>query len=389
MNHNDLESQLISIRRHLHQYPELSKEEFETTKSITKWLREKEIDIRPTSLETGVFAEIKGGKPGPTIAVRADIDALPIEEKTGLPFTSKITGKMHACGHDFHTAAAIGAAYLLKEEQELLHGNVRFLFQPAEEFGAGAEKVIHDGQLEDVEAIIGLHNKPDLPVGTIGLKNGPLMAAVDRFKVVIHGKGAHAALPHNGHDPIVVAAQLITALQTIVSRNVTALESAIVSVTKIEGGNTWNVIPSSVTIEGTVRTFDPEIRRKVKERFYAISEHVTAAFSQTADILWFPGPPPLRNNSLITEITRTAANKLELNVIDPEPSTAGEDFAYYLQKIPGTFAFFGTNGKEDWHHPSFTVDETAIMKAAYFLYESAKELITQQQLIVFEKEKAI
>jgi amidohydrolase len=211
------------------------------------------------------------------------------------------------------------------------------------------------------------------------------MAAVDRFKVVIHGKGAHAALPHNGYDPIVGAAQLITGLQTIVSRNVNPLDSAIVSVTNIEGGNTWNVIPSNVTIEGTVRTFNPEIRKEVKERFYAVTEHVTAAFSQKADIQWFPGPPPLSNNSVITEITRTAANKLSLRVIDPDPSTAGEDFAYYLQKIPGTFAFFGTNGNEDWHHPSFTLDETAIIKAAYFLYESAKELLEQQQFIVFEK----
>lgn len=381
MNLTDLESRLLFIRRHLHQYPELSNEEFETTKSIATWLREEEIDIRPTSLETGVFAEIKGGKPGPTIALRADIDALPIEEQTCLPFSSKIKGKMHACGHDFHTAAVIGAAYLLKEEQENLQGNIRILFQPAEEFGAGAKKVMDDGQLEDVDAIIGLHNKPDLPVGTIGLKNGPLMAAVDRFKVVIRGKGAHAALPHNGHDPIVTAAQLITGLQTIVSRNVSPLKCAIVSVTKIEGGNTWNVIPGSVTIEGTVRSFNPEIRELIKERFYAVTKHVTAAFAQKEDIYWYPGPPQLSNHSVITEITRNAAKKLSLRVIDPEPSPAGEDFAYYLEKVPGTFVFFGTNGKEDWHHPSFTLDETAIINAAYFLYESAKELLEQQRLI--------
>ncbi|MFL6517485.1 MAG: amidohydrolase, partial [Bacillus sp. (in: firmicutes)] len=174
MNRTELESRLISIRRYLHQYPELSTEEFETTRSIQKWLQEEEIDIRRTGLSTGVIAEIKGEKPGPIVAIRADIDALPIEEQTGLPYASKIKGKMHACGHDFHTAAAIGAAYLLKESQAELKGTVRIIFQPAEESGGGAQKVIKDGQLDGVEAIIGLHNKPDLPVGTIGLKEGPL-----------------------------------------------------------------------------------------------------------------------------------------------------------------------------------------------------------------------
>ncbi|ALC80548.1 MULTISPECIES: amidohydrolase [Bacillus] len=377
MSPTELEARLISIRRHMHQYPELSKEEFETTKAITGWLQEKQIEIRPTSLETGVFADIKGGKSGATIAVRADIDALPIEEKTDLPYASKIKGKMHACGHDFHTAAAIGAAYLLKEDQENLQGNIRFLFQPAEESGGGAVKVIKDGQVDDVDAIIGLHNKPELPVGTVGIKSGPIMAAVDRFKVNIKGKGAHAALPNNGRDPIVAAAQLISSIQTIVSRNVSPLQSAVVSVTRIEGGSTWNVIPEDVTIEGTVRTFDNTVRKEVKERFYSVVEHVSAAFSQEAKIQWFAGPPPLINHSEITDATRAAAKRLSLHVIDPDPSTAGEDFAYYLQNIPGSFAFFGTSGNEDWHHPSFTVDEKAIVKAAYFLYESAKELLAQ------------
>ncbi|PKG23303.1 amidohydrolase [Niallia nealsonii] len=379
-----LEAELISIRRHLHQHPELSNEEFATTQYILKWLHEKNIEIRDTLLPTGVFADIKGGKQGPTIAIRADIDALPIEEQTNLPFTSSVKGKMHACGHDFHTAAAIGAAFLLKEDQKNLKGNIRLLFQPAEELGGGALKVIDDGQLDDVASIIGLHNKPDLPVGTVGLKEGPLMAAVDRFKVILYGKGAHAALPHNGHDPIIGAVQLINGLQTIVSRNINPLESAILSVTKMVAGTTWNVIPSHVTIEGTVRTFSPKVREQVKKRFYDITENIAAAFSQKADIRWYSGPPPLANNSTITEIAKTAAYKQSLKVINPEPSTAGEDFSYYLQKTPGTFAFFGTNGEEDWHHPSFTVDESALIKAAYFLYESAKELLEQQHLVAFE-----
>ncbi|MFY0779374.1 amidohydrolase [Peribacillus simplex] len=371
----ELEKRLISIRRHLHQYPELSNEEFETTKSIQKWLGEEGIEIRNTGLKTGVFADIKGGKPGLTVAIRADIDALPIEEQTGLPFASKVKGVMHACGHDFHTAAVIGAAYLLKECQSELNGTVRLIFQPAEESGGGAAHVIKDGQIGDVAAIIGLHNKPNLPVGTIGIKEGPLMAAVDRFQIVLQGKGSHAAIPHSGKDPIAAAAQLITALQTIVSRNVSPLESAVVSVTRITGGSTWNVIPGDVTLEGTIRTFESTIREEIKDKFYSIVNHIAAAFSQEATIGWFPGPPALHNHPAVTEMARRSALGQSLHVINPEPSMGGEDFAYYLQHIPGTFAFFGTNGNEDWHHPAFTIDENSIIKAAHFLFESAKDLL--------------
>ncbi|MEH7419405.1 amidohydrolase [Neobacillus drentensis] len=380
MNPQELESYLISVRRHLHQYPELSNHEFETTKSIETWLKELAIPIRNTDLKTGVFADIKGGKPGPIVAIRADIDALPIEEKTGLPYASKIKGVMHACGHDFHTAALIGAAYLLKENLSQLNGSVRLIFQPAEELGGGAQHVIKDGQLDGVEAIIGLHNKPELPVGTIGIKEGPLMAAVDRFQIVLYGKGSHAALPQNGNDPIVGAGQLITALQTIVSRNVSPLHSAVVSVTKIIGGSTWNVIPGEVSLEGTIRTFDPMIREEVKAKFYNIVNSIAAAFSQEAEISWFPGPPPLVNHNSVTDIVKRAAEKQSLEVIHPNLSTAGEDFSYYLLHCPGHFAFFGTNGNEDWHHPEFTIDESAILKAAYFLYESARELLESQAI---------
>ena len=380
MNQQELESYLISVRRHLHQYPELSNQEFETTKSIEKWLKELAIPIRNTDLNTGVFADIKGGKPGPIVAIRADIDALPIEEKTGLPYASKIKGVMHACGHDFHTAALIGAAYLLKVNQCQVKGTVRLIFQPAEELGGGAKHVIEDGQLDGVKAIIGLHNKPELPVGTIGIKEGPLMAAVDRFQIVLYGKGSHAALPQNGNDPIVAAGQLITALQTIVSRNVSPLQNAVVSVTKIIGGSTWNVIPGEVSLEGTVRTFNPIIREEIKTKFYTIVNAIAAAFSQEVEINWFPGPPALVNHKSITEIVETAARQQSLEVIQPEPSTAGEDFSYYLLNIPGTFAFFGTNGNEDWHHPEFTVDESALLQAAYFLYESARELLNQHSI---------
>lgn len=321
-----------------------------------------------------MFADIIGKHPGPIVAIRADIDALPIEEQTGFAYASKNKGKMHACGHDFHTTAVIGAAYLLKESQSELHGTVRLLFQPAEETGWGAQYVMKDGQLQGVEAIIGLHNKPDLPVGTIGVKEGPLMAAVDRFDILIRGKGSHAAKPHMGKDPIAISAQLITALQNIVSRHTSPLQSAVVSVTKIGGGNTWNVIPGEVKLEGTVRTFDLSIRETVKEQMNQIVEHVATAFSQDATITWSPGPPPLMNDEKITKILRETAESQSLRVVHPELSMAGEDFASYLQVVPGSFVFFGTEGKEDWHHPSFILDERAIVKAATFLSEGAKRL---------------
>lgn len=381
MKQTALESLLINIRRHLHQYPELSKQEFETTKSIQKWLSAAGIEIRSTGLPTGVFADIGGEKPGPIVAVRADIDALPIQEQTGLSYASRINGVMHACGHDFHTAAAIGAGFLLKENQAELNGTVRLIFQPAEESGGGAEKVIKDGQLEGVDVIIGLHNKPDLPVGTIGLKEGPLMAAVDRFEIALRGKGSHAGLPHTGKDPIVAAAQVISALQSIVSRTISPLQSAVVSVTRIEGGNTWNVIPEQVILEGTVRTFDTSIRAEIKNQVNQMVEHIATAFTQDATVSWYPGPPPVINSEGITEIARKSAESIGLKVVHPEPSMAGEDFASYLQQIPGSFAFFGTSGIEDWHHPSFTVDESAIIKAANYLYESAKSLLAKNSLL--------
>ncbi|MFB6466961.1 amidohydrolase [Cytobacillus sp. Hz8] len=376
MSHTEnLESRLISIRRYLHQYPELSREEFETTKAIKLWLEEAGIELRESKLSTGVFADINGRKPGPVIAIRADIDALPIEEQSGVSFSSKIKGKMHACGHDFHTAALVGAAYLLSDAREELTGTIRLLFQPAEELGGGAELVLGDGQLEGVQAIIGLHNKPDLPVGTIGLKEGPLMAAVDRFYVKIRGKGSHAALPHSGNDPITATAHIITSLQTIVSRSISSLESAVVSVTRISGGETWNVIPEDVIVEGTIRTIDKAIRSEVKEKFYSIVTHTATAFSQDVTIEWYPGPPALSNHKRITDLVEKTAKNLGLNVIVPEPSMAGEDFSLYLDQVPGTFAFFGTSGNEDWHHPAFTIDESALIKAAYFLTQSARDLL--------------
>ncbi|WP_163253984.1 M20 peptidase aminoacylase family protein [Bacillus tropicus] len=374
-NLEQLTETLISIRRNLHEHPELSYEEFETTKAIKNWLEEENITIINSNLETGVIAEISGNRNGPLIAIRADIDALPIQEETNLPYASKIHGKMHACGHDFHTAAIIGAAYLLKEKESSLSGTVRFIFQPAEESSNGACKVIEAGHLHGVQAIFGMHNKPDLPVGTIGIKDGPLMAGVDRFEIEIHGVGTHAAVPDAGVDPIVASSQIVMALQTIVSRNISSSHNAVVSVTNIHSGNTWNVIPEKATLEGTVRTFQTETREKIPALMKRIIQGVSDALGVKTEFRFYAGPPAVHNDTSLTNLSTQVAETMNLNIISPTPSMAGEDFSFYQQEIPGSFVFMGTSGTHEWHHPAFTVDERALpISAAYFALLAEKAL---------------
>lgn len=360
------ESKLVAIRRHLHENPELSNEEFQTSASIREWLESEGVRISDYPLRTGVIAEVGGRHGGPIIAIRADIDALPIQEETGLPYASRIPGKMHACGHDFHTASILGAAILLKEKEHELLGTVRFLFQPAEERAKGALQVIESGALVGVQAIFGMHNKPDLPVGTIGIKAGPIMAAADGFVVEVEGRGSHAALPEAGVDPIVISAHIVTALQTIVSRNVSAHESAVVSVTRLNSGTAWNVIPERAILDGTLRTFDEGVRSTVRRRFDNIVNGVAGAFESQASVRWIQGPHAVVNDAIWAEQARDTAKSIGLTVVDPLPSLAGEDFAFYMKEVPGVFIFLGTSGPHEWHHPAFDVDERALTVGASF-----------------------
>ncbi|GMK42006.1 hydrolase [Paenibacillus sp. CCS19] len=361
-----LASRLSEIRRELHRYPELSHEEFETTVRIRQWLEAADIRIASYPLRTGIIAEIGGLNGGPIIALRADIDALPIQEETGLPFASTIPGVMHACGHDFHTASILGAAYLLKAKEAELQGTVRLLFQPAEEKASGARKVVESGALEGVSAVFGLHNKPDLPVGTIGIKGGPIMAAADGFVVEVAGKGSHAAVPEAGNDPIVTSAHIVTALQSVVSRNVSPLENAVISVTKLHSGTAWNVIPDKAVLDGTIRTFEETVRRRVRRRFDQVVAGVAAAYETTASVRWIEGPPPVSNDEELAGLAWKEAEALGLLPVVPVPSLAGEDFAVYQQHVPGVFVFLGTEGPHEWHHPAFDLDERALPIAADF-----------------------
>lgn len=372
-----LEGHLVDIRRHLHANPELSGEEYETTAAIREWLRQEGVRIADYPLKTGLVAEIGGLRGGPVVALRADIDALPIQEETGLPFASRRPGVMHACGHDFHTAALIGAAVLLKRREAELPGTVRLLFQPAEEKAKGAAQVIESGALEGVAAVFGLHNKPDLPVGTVGIRTGPIMAAADGFAVEVDGKGTHAAVPEAGLDPLVTAAHMLTALQSIVSRSVSSLDSAVVSVTRLSAGTSWNVIPEKAIFDGTIRTFDEVVRAEVRRRFEQVVDGVAAAFGTTARTRWTGGPPPVVNDARWARTAAKAAERAGLAVVEPKPSPAGEDFALYLKEAPGAFVFLGTNGPREWHHPAFDVDEAALPQAAAYLASAALEALAE------------
>ncbi len=372
-----LEEELIGIRRHLHRHPELSNEEYGTTEYIISLLERAGVRIVEYGLSTGVIAEIGGKKPGSVIGLRADIDALPIQEESGVSFASLYPGKMHACGHDFHTAALIGAAYQLKQREQQLQGTVRLLFQPAEEKAQGAQRIIASGGLEDVRAVIGLHNKPDLPVGTIGIKGGPLMAAADGFVIEVQGGSSHAAVPEAGIDPIIAASHIVTAFQSIVSRNVSPLQSAVVSVTQIHSGNSWNIIPEKAVLEGTIRTFDETVRSKVLERFQEVAVGVAAALGAEATVRWIEGPPPVINDPSLAALGVESVEALGYRAIQPELSLAGEDFAFYQRVVPGLFVFVGTEGSQEWHHPAFNLDERALPVAARFLADVAVRSLVQ------------
>ncbi|WP_439823201.1 amidohydrolase [Paenibacillus borealis] len=373
-----LASQLIEVRRNLHREPELAYEEFRTTEKLREWLTTANIHILDLPLETGLIAEIGQGD-GPVVAIRCDIDALPIEEQTELPFASEIPGKMHACGHDFHTATILGAALLLKERESELPGRVRVLFQPAEETGHGAEGVLASGGLKDVAAIFGLHNSPDLPTGSFGTRSGALTAGVDRFEITVKGVGAHAATPEKGVDSIVTAAQIVTMLQTIVSRQNNTLEPVVLSVTRINGGFTWNVLPEKVELEGTVRTYNEEIRRQIPIQMTRIIEGIAAGAGAEAQLHWYPGPPATINHGDWADFTKEVALEAGYDVHDIPPQMGGEDFSYYLQQIPGAFVNIGTGPAYALHHPRFDVDEAAILPAAKYFASLAEQALQKLQ----------
>lgn len=368
--HIDLQQQLIAWRRELHQFPELSNQEFATTERIQGWLRSAGINALPYDLSTGVVAEI--GQGDALIALRADIDALPIEEAAPVAFRSQHAGVMHACGHDVHTSVMLGAALLLKAREQTLPGRVRLLFQPAEERFGGAKTLIKAGALDGVSAIFGMHNAPELEVGTFATRGGPFYANVDRFDIEIGGKGAHAARPQEGIDAIVIASQIVSALQTLVSRSYSPLESVVVSVTRIEGGNTWNVLPQNVVLEGTVRTHNDAIRAELPQRIRQLISGIAEGFGATARLNWHPGPPALVNTERWAEFSKDVARQQGYNVQHADLQMGGEDFAFYLHNTPGTFVSIGSASALGLHHPGFNPDEALLAPAAGYFSQLAE-----------------
>ena len=378
---NKFEEELIKVQHEFHKYPELSNEEFKTTQTLRELLTSVGVRILDLPLATGLVAEVTGNREGPIIAIRGDIDALPITEETDLNYKSKVIGKMHACGHDFHTTVILGAAYLLKQRELTLRGTVRFIFQAAEESGHGADEVLKTGVLSDVKAIFGLHCAPGLPVGSLGTKVGALTAAVDRFEIKITGVGTHASSPEMGVDPIIVAAHIVNALQTIVSRNVSAFDQVLLSVTHLESGNTWNVIPSIAYLEGTVRTLNAETRKFIPPKILQIIKGMADAFGATAELKWYPGPPATNNTKEWTAVALKVAKEQGYEIKELTPSLIGEDFACYQEKVPGAFVRIGTGESHSLHDPKFIIDEAALVSSAnYFaqLAENALVILTEK-----------
>ncbi|SDZ33580.1 M20 family metallopeptidase [Bacillus sp. 166amftsu] len=360
--------QLIEWRRHFHRYPELSFQEEKTSQFIYDLLQTiPHLEIsRPTKYS--IMARLTGKRPGKTIAIRADMDALPIREENQFEFVSKNPGVMHACGHDGHIAMLLGTVYTLVEQREKIQGEIRFLFQHAEEnFPGGAGEMVAAGVMEDVDYIIGAHLWASLEVGKVGVIYGPAMAAPDVFKITIEGKGGHAGIPHETVDSIAIGTQVVTQLQQIVSRLTNPLDSLVVSVTQFHAGTTHNVIPEQAKIEGTVRSLKHELREQTAQRIENIVKHITEAYGATYHYSYEYGYRPVVNDEWVTQLVENTALELygRERVSRLQPTMAGEDFSAFLQKAPGTFFFIGAGNKEKGivyphHHPRFTIDEDAL-----------------------------
>jgi len=377
----EAEQEAVAWRRRLHAHPELSFEEHETARFVEETLRSfggLELE-RPTP--TSVVARLRGERPGKVLALRADMDALPIQEETELPFASVRAGVMHACGHDAHTAILLASARALSDRRERLAGEVRFLFQHAEEKPpGGASQLVQAGAVDGVDLVVGIHLFSQEPLGTISVPPGPRTAASDTFAIELRGQGGHAAAPHRSVDPVVVAAQVVTNLQQIVSRTVDPIESAVVSVTRFHAGTADNIIPEVVELGGTVRTYTPEVRASVRESVDRILRGVTEAHGATYRFDYTEGYAALHNDPDAAALVEGAA-RAELGedaIRHTPPIMGGEDFSAYLERAPGAFFVVGAGAKDrpPHHHPRFTIDEAALRPGIAVFVRTALEYLS-------------
>lgn len=361
------EKEFIALRREFHSIPELGFKEFETTDRIVQYLKEWDIEVTTFDELTGAVGLLGNNSNFETICIRADIDALPIKEETGLEYASKNQGNMHACGHDGHIAIALGTAKILSILKDKLRVNVKFLFQPSEEAPGGAESMIENHVLKDVDSIIGLHIFPTLASGVFGIKEGHLMAATDVFDISIKGKGGHGAIPHKAVDSILTATEIITSFQKIISRELDPLSSAVISVGTIHAGSAANIIPEDLTMSGTVRTFDVDVRNYIKNRMEEIVSSITKTNKATYVLNHTYGVPAVTNDINLTRKIKNILEKSlgEDSLVETDPTMSSEDFALYQEQIPGTFMFLGSQNKDKkivnlLHHSQYSIDENVL-----------------------------
>ena len=365
-----LQPSIVEWRRELHQKPELAFAERITAEFIRQKLEQWQISHQTGIAKTGIVATITGNSAGKVLAIRADMDALPIQEANEVPYKSQHDGKMHACGHDGHTAIALATAYYLNRHRDDFSGTVKIIFQPAEEGPGGAKPMIEEGVLNnpDVDAIIGLHLWNNLPLGTIGVRSGALMAAVECFRLSILGKGGHGAMPHQTVDSIVVASQIVNALQTIVARNINPIDSAVVTVGELHAGTALNVIADTARMSGTIRYFNPELETTIAERLEAIIAGVCQMHHAQYELNHWRLYPPTINDKKIAELVRSVAESVvetPVGVVPECQTMGGEDMSFFLQQVPGCYFFLGSANPErglayPHHHPRFDFDETAL-----------------------------
>ena len=377
----DFQPELATWRRDIHAHPETAFEEHRTAEFVAKRLGEFGIEVHRGLAGTGVVGTLKGARPGGrAIAIRADMDALDVHEKNGFAHCSTHRGKMHACGHDGHTTMLLGAARYLAETRNFA-GTVHFVFQPAEENEAGGRVMVEEGLFEKfpVEMVFGMHNWPGLPIGKFAVRAGPLLASSDIFEITVEGKGSHGAMPHTGVDPVVVAAQITLGLQTIRSRATHPLDGAVVSVTQVHGGDTWNVIPDEVVLRGTTRSFKPEVQDLIEDGIRRIAEGVAASQGAKVRIRYERRYPPTVNTEKETEIAAGAASEVAgaANVIrDYTPSMGAEDFAFMLQAKPGCYVLIGNGESASLHNPRYDFnDEVLPLGASYWARLVERELV--------------
>ncbi|MER8901511.1 M20 aminoacylase family protein [Mesorhizobium sp. M0802] len=378
----EMQDEVAGWRRHLHQTPELNFDVFKTAAFVTEKLKEFGCDDVVTGLgKTGVVGIIHGRKgQGATIGLRADMDALPINEITGKPYASTIPGKMHACGHDGHTAMLLGAAKYLTETRNFA-GSVAVIFQPAEEGGGGGNEMVKDGMMErfDISRVFGMHNMPGLPVGQFAIRPGPIMAATAEFTITVKGRGGHAAMPHGTIDPIVITSQLVGALQTVASRSTDPVEAVVVSVTKFHAGDAYNVIPETAEIAGTVRTLKKEIAKKSEERIRTICEGIATAFGATITVDYDANYPVTFNHPEETvfagDVAAHVAGDTQVHRAI-QPVMGGEDFSYMLEARPGAFIFIGNGETAGLHHPAYDFNDEVIPHGMSYWVKLAETALT-------------